>query len=361
MDINYQILDHINASIYWKDLNGVYVGCNKYMVMMTDLPDRNYIIGKTDYSLPWHNQANKITEIDRLVIATGKTYEITEHPVIHNNIRKVYFSSKAPLRDEQGNIIGIIGISIDITEKHHLEEILKSTQEALDQSSTIKERFLQNISHETRNPLQAFVCTAETLVDNWDKFSNTQRFEAVMLIAESSRRLATLVNNTFDLSDLIAGNTPLQFKNINITELIQQAINALNDSWGTCSKARIILSNLQDHYVVLDPEKITQVLNNLLINALKWTGAGKTISNVSSWVLSTHAKSYETLLNNDTKEIAVQYFLQELPVFLRAPEILHVPSCLFVYHTIPCFLKEIYDHYQLSSQSQGFGIYSASR
>ncbi len=226
-NINYQLLDSIGASVYWKDLEGIYLGCNKYMLLMAGFETREQIIGKTDYQLPWRKQANKIRDIDRLVIETGKTYELEESPLVESGVMKTFLSSKTPLIGDDDKITGIIGVSIDITEKKKLESMLKSTEDFLIESLAIKERFLKNINHETRNPLQAFVCSAEVLVDSWEKFNDKQRYDAVKSIATSSRRLAKMVTNTFDLSNLLSGKVSLDLKRVSITQTAQKTVESI--------------------------------------------------------------------------------------------------------------------------------------
>jgi two-component system aerobic respiration control sensor histidine kinase ArcB len=274
MDINYQLLDNIVASIYWKNLGGVYLGCNKYMLAMAGLQNREQIVGKTDYDLPWRKQANKIRDIDQLVVQNNKTYELEENPLVHEGVLKTFLSSKTPLKEDDGTIIGIVGVSIDITEKNRLEELLKETEKSLEESRTIKERFLKNISHETRNPLQAFVCTAELLEEKWDTFSDKERYESVKLIATSSRRLVTLVTNTFDLSDIISNNVKLKLRKNNITKLIRESIERIKLSY-SCN---IVLNATQEFHLVFDEEKIRQVVSNLLMNAIKWTKKEKIVT-----------------------------------------------------------------------------------
>ena len=63
----YIILDTINSSVYWKDLDGRYLGCNRYMLEMAGLSDRKEIIGKKDCELPWKNFAPDIEKIDQAV------------------------------------------------------------------------------------------------------------------------------------------------------------------------------------------------------------------------------------------------------------------------------------------------------
>jgi PAS domain S-box-containing protein len=278
MDINHQLLDSIAASIYWKDLSGVYLGCNKYMLMMTGLESKDQIIGKTDYALPWRKQANKIKEIDKLVVENNKTYELEENPLVHDGTTKNFLSSKTPLLGDNNEVVGVIGVSIDITEKKKLEDLLRHTQESLEKSMNIKERFLKNISHETRNPLQAFVGSAEILEEKWDVFSDEQRYKAVKLIASSSRRIATLVNNTFDLSHLISGKETLELKKASLTELINKSIQSINNSSFDHKKPKILMSSSKEYSLVFDEKKIQQVIDNLLMNAIKWTNAEKTVT-----------------------------------------------------------------------------------
>ena len=72
--INYQIIDAIDSSIYWKDLSGEYLGCNEYMAKLAG-KNRDEIIGKTDFSLPWKDQADQLRKFDLLVSDNQKRYE----------------------------------------------------------------------------------------------------------------------------------------------------------------------------------------------------------------------------------------------------------------------------------------------
>ncbi|RYE06139.1 MAG: PAS domain S-box protein [Rickettsiaceae bacterium] len=271
--VDFQLIDVIPVSIYWKDLDGTYLGCNKYMLEMAGLSCRSQLLGKTDHQLPWSKQATKIREIDQLVINTKRSHKIEENPTTSDGLIKTFLSSKSPLRNNEGYIIGVIGISIDITEQKEIQDLLQKTEALLEKSSTIKERFLRNLNHEIRNPLQAFVVTAETLADEWNKFDDIRRKKSVTEIAVSARRLTTFVINTFDLSDLIANDKNLNLQQENITALVTEVIKNFNRS----HKAKIIFESSKDYYLNIDKEKIAQVINNLLINSSKWAPLNKAI------------------------------------------------------------------------------------
>ena len=94
--IDDQIINAVEASIYWKDLSGKYLGCNEYMEKMSGV-NRNQIIGNTDFCLPWKDQANKIREIDQLVVTNRKKYQTEETATLFNGAVKIFLSSKKPL------------------------------------------------------------------------------------------------------------------------------------------------------------------------------------------------------------------------------------------------------------------------
>jgi PAS domain-containing protein len=108
--INYQIIDALNASVYWKDINGKYLGCNDYMAKMAGL-SREQIIGNTDYYLPWKDRANKIREIDLLVINNCKKYEIEETALTSDYLTRVFLSSimnMSEILEENWNVLGSV-------------------------------------------------------------------------------------------------------------------------------------------------------------------------------------------------------------------------------------------------------------
>lgn len=116
-----QIIDVVNASIYWKDKGGHILGCNKYMVDMFGAKERAELIGKTDYDLYPAEIAHKINAMDALVMKDG-AYENKEFAML-NDKRRIYLSAKNRLLDNQGNVTGIVGTSIDITDEEEANQL----------------------------------------------------------------------------------------------------------------------------------------------------------------------------------------------------------------------------------------------
>lgn len=116
------LIEKIPGSIYWKDLKGRYLGCNRFVLEMAGLSHIDEIIGKTDFDMPWKDLAEVISATDMKVISSGVPVESEEAPILKNGKKIFMISNRRPLLNNKGETIGIVGTSIDITE-------LKRTQE----------------------------------------------------------------------------------------------------------------------------------------------------------------------------------------------------------------------------------------
>jgi cyclo(L-tyrosyl-L-tyrosyl) synthase len=132
---------------------------------------------------------------------------------------------------------------------------------------------------------------------------------------------------------------------------VTKALDQLNQFSATKNNNIVTLSAIEDtpQYINLYNSCI-----DLFRNDVKFRNG---CINTSSWVLSSYEKTKGFIIDDSAKETAVEYFLRELPIFLSAPEILNVNSCVFIYNGIPDFLREIYNSYNLISKSQGFVVF----
>jgi PAS domain S-box-containing protein len=121
------LLENLPQKIFFKDRNSVYISCNKnYARDLKINPDQ--ITGKTDYDFYPKQLAEKYREDDRRIIGSGKTEDIEEKYV--QNGHKVFVQTvKTPIKDENDNVVGILGIFWDITERKNAEEQAKSLSE----------------------------------------------------------------------------------------------------------------------------------------------------------------------------------------------------------------------------------------
>jgi PAS domain S-box-containing protein len=117
------ILQHVPGCVYWKDVNGVYLGCNKMESDLLGLKSPEDVIGKTDHDLSWKYIADVLRKTDYRIMQTKEVEEVIEYPTIANGKTVIMLTRKSPLYDENNDVIGIIGVSIDITDHKRAEEL----------------------------------------------------------------------------------------------------------------------------------------------------------------------------------------------------------------------------------------------
>lgn len=139
---SYQILDAILNSItvrvFWKDTHSVYLGCNAPLAKDAGFEKQEDIIGKTDYALSWKDYADSFRDDDREVLETGISKYLYEETRIGPDGKIHYLlTSKVPLKDSEGNIIGILGTYFDVTEKKQAENIVRANEKRLERSQDL--------------------------------------------------------------------------------------------------------------------------------------------------------------------------------------------------------------------------------
>ncbi|MCC6612335.1 MAG: PAS domain S-box protein [Anaerolineae bacterium] len=128
------VLDAIPERVFWKDLDLRYLGCNQALADDAGIPLWKDVVGKYDYELPWAADADRHRADDRRIIETGEPRLNTEElTTIQTWVR----SSKVPLRNKQGEIIGVLGTYDDITEQKHMEQALRENEAALNMAQEI--------------------------------------------------------------------------------------------------------------------------------------------------------------------------------------------------------------------------------
>ena len=125
-----QILDSIPQSIFWKDTNSIYLGCNNVFARAAGLEKKENIVGKTDYELPWHLEAEQYRADDREVITTKHPKEHIIETITYADGSQLWIdTTKIPFYDESGKISGMLGVYTDITDRQITENALRLSEE----------------------------------------------------------------------------------------------------------------------------------------------------------------------------------------------------------------------------------------
>ncbi|MEZ5996488.1 MAG: PAS-domain containing protein [Hyphomonadaceae bacterium] len=166
----------------------------------------------------------------------------------------------------------------DITADRRVEDALRERAEAFEQADKLKGQFVENVSYQLRNPLQAIYGNAELLAHKVFGPLNDRQVEQVGSIIEASSSLSKLIDNILDVAMVEAGNVQLDLAPVDVYETITESVQM------AASKARDtevpirVKCDPKIGAITADQKRITQVIVNLLSNALRHTERGDTIT-----------------------------------------------------------------------------------
>ncbi|WP_066510429.1 response regulator [Rufibacter sp. DG15C] len=176
-----------------------------------------------------------------------------------------------PIRDN--NVVtGVIGVCYDITERIVIEQELKNAKDAALGVARVKEQFLANMSHEIRTPMNGILGLTEVL---WNtKLDDNQR-DYLQAINTSANNLMVIINDLLDFSKIEAGKITLESIPFDLRLLIKQLLAILEiKAKERNNTLKFLLDSDIPDFVQGDPVRLSQILNNLIGNALKFTENG---------------------------------------------------------------------------------------
>ncbi|NER79906.1 MAG: GAF domain-containing protein [Leptolyngbya sp. SIO1D8] len=158
------VLDNIPQYIFWKDRNSVYLGCNRRWAEMAGIGSPRNVIGLTDAVLPWtQEQKDWYLECDHRVMATDTPMlQIKQSQRQADGQLSWRETSKFPLHDAEGNVIGLLGTIEDITDRKIAEDLLKQSAETFEKLAK-QEELLNQISAQIRQSLKLEVIQETTV------------------------------------------------------------------------------------------------------------------------------------------------------------------------------------------------------
>jgi len=185
---------------------------------------------------------------------------------------KWWLISGAPRYDDNGKLVGSIGIHLDITQQKQLELDLMEAREAAEQSAEAKEMFLANMSHEIRTPMNAIMGMSREL--NRTKLNKEQSFY-LDNISKSAEHLLVLINDILDISKIEAGKLNLENIGFRLCDTIKHSLLVMEHK-AEEKGLKLILESCpgMDTILLGDPYRLNQILLNLISNALKFTEQG---------------------------------------------------------------------------------------
>ena len=233
--------------------------------------DKQRIIGKSIYSF------SKM--FPDIIVIFEKTLKGEEVTVTLELNKRFYQAFYAPIRDGNNKITGVIGISTDITAHKEAEEELKKAKQLAEETSRVKEQFLANMSHEIRTPMNGIIGLTHILLNT--KLSQEQE-TYMQSIKTSSDNLLVIVNDILDFSKIEAGRMNFEHVPFSIQEVAQNSLDLFKAK--ADEKKLRLLSQIESRVppsLCGDPTRLSQILNNLIGNAVKFTHEGEVTMTIS--------------------------------------------------------------------------------
>lgn len=274
------LLDNIPDPVWFKNLQGIYISCNKAFAAMLELTEAE-IIGKSEEQLVSADLAELFQKNDQAALNSHAAHRYEQ--LIHINAGHQYLldTIKVALQDGAGEVVGILGIGRDISAQKDAERQLSFAKNAAEEATRAKSRFLANMSHEIRTPLNAVLGYTQLLMRD-ETITGNQR-ERLQLILVASQRLLGLINDVLDLSKIESGVLNLRKEYFDLPQELTDIHTIMAERAAIKGLQLIVQMDLPSPFIVKgDRQKIGQILLNLLGNAIKFTPQGSVSLYVSN-------------------------------------------------------------------------------
>lgn len=267
----YSLIDSIPDLIFYKDLKGVYLGCNPAFGKFVGF-HRQDVVEKTDYDLFSKEMADFFREQDRLMLSSGRPQSNEEWVDYPDGRRVLLETLRTPYFGPYGEILGLVGISRDVTERKEMQEELKRAKEIAEKANQAKSEFLAGMSHEIRTPMSGVIGMADLLMEtNLDP----EQKKGMELIHSSAHALLTIINDILDISKIEAGKIELESIDFDLRAVLKDmnSLMAIKAAEKALSYRCVIDSDVPS-FLRGDPGRLRQILINLIGNAVKFTSEG---------------------------------------------------------------------------------------
>ena len=178
-----------------------------------------------------------------------------------------------PILDLEGNVTKWSGMNLDIHNKKEAEEDLRKAKEEAEEASRAKEDFVSTMSHEIRTPLNAIIGLTNLLMEQKPRKDQKENLSSLSF---SAKNLLILINDILDFSKLEAGKMEMAENQFNLPDLLQNLRNAHQpQAKANYTEIKVNLNKKIPKIISTDQVKLSQILHNLVSNAVKFTKDGE--------------------------------------------------------------------------------------
>lgn len=271
------LMDRVPDVIYFKDVKGRLIMVNQAHAKGLGLRPED-VVGKTDFDIFPKERAEKMAKDDRYVITTGKSIiDKVERATRADGIDNYVSTTKIPRYNGLGKIVGLIGITRDITSRMQFEHLrgektrISKKLETLEELNKLKSEFVSVVSHELRTPLAIIKDVVMLLIDEIVGPLKEKQKGLLIKAKDNIARLNHIIEGLLDISRIESGKIKMHYSLINLNDLLMDSsafFKKLAQEKGIDLGYDLPRSQIN---IFMDGERINQVITNLINNAIKFT------------------------------------------------------------------------------------------
>jgi PAS domain S-box-containing protein len=278
---NYHLLeyfmDHVPDVIYFKDKKCRFILVNQAHANSIGLKPEE-IIGKTDFDIFPRERAKRMFKDDLHVLNTRKPIiDKIERATRPDGVDNYVSTTKIPVYDEKGRVIGLLGITRDITRRVQIENIRKENESItrklheLKESEKIKPQVVSIVSHELKTPLSIARESVKMVFEGRLGIVNHEQKKCLTMAMNNMDRIKKITGDLLDLSRIENKTLVLKYSLVDLKGMIKDLLpffNKLALDKGISLECRFPEKQVN---VFVDSDRIRQVFLNLINNAIKFT------------------------------------------------------------------------------------------
>lgn len=330
----------------WIDTQGYILECNERVLSHQEMNKFNEIIGKHTSEVcsegTWENT--------KKVIETGESIIFEETHVKKDGSTIYFLSIKSPVKSQDGTVIGVVNIAIDITDRKMMEFELEESKKAAQLADNAKTEFLNNMRHDLRTPFSGIIGSAEILES---KEKDNSKKQILRDIIDSADSVLNHLNGILDCVKIEKGPLPVIQKAFDMHGMLEDIYKMMLPS----AKQKNIefgfsIDKTIPSYLIGDITRTQKILMNIIANAIKFTEKGHVHISVGWKEKSNHGCITQFIVEDtgigipdDKKEAIFEKFYRLSPSYDGR----YVGTGLGL-HMVKEFLEEIDGQYDIKSE-----------